>query len=53
VGEAWRWNCSRNIWNPESILLLQVTFEARLHMEWQMRGCTFFLRAMGVEESFE
>jgi len=22
-------------------------------MEWQMRGCTFFLRAMGVEESFE
>lgn len=40
--------------NLESILFLQKTkFEARLHLEWQMRGCTFLLRVLGVLESFE
>ena len=40
--------------NLESIVFLQKTkFEARLHVEWQMRGCTFLLRALGTLESFE
>lgn len=41
--------------NLESIVFLQKKkkFEARLQVEWQMRGCTFLLRALGVLESLE
>lgn len=43
--------------NLESIVFLQkkkkTKFEARLQVEWQMRGCTFLLRALGVLESLE
>ena len=39
-------------WSP-SCFFKKTKFEARLQVEWQMRGCTFLLRALGVLESLE